>query len=205
MAFNPNEKLTSLKGKAYLEVKWRLVWFRMEHPDWGITTELVEHNLESRFAIFKATIRNSDGFIVAQGTKCEDIKGFADYIEKAETGAIGRALGVLGYGTQFAPEFDEVVQGAPNPRIVDSPVDIPVKAPAPKPAPDAKSLGLEFARLVNHFEGNIDNARIRDVFALLTNNADRNIETFSAAIECIADLSASEYTNLINSLEANNG
>ena len=32
MAFNPNDHLINLKGKHYLEVKWRLVWFRMEHP-----------------------------------------------------------------------------------------------------------------------------------------------------------------------------
>ncbi len=42
---------------------------------------------------------------------------FSDYIEKAETGAIGRALAALGYGTQFAPEFNE------EHRIVDSPVE----------------------------------------------------------------------------------
>jgi hypothetical protein len=40
-------------------------------------------------------------------------------MEKAETGAIGRALALIGYGTQFAPEMDE------EDRIVDSPV-IPV-------------------------------------------------------------------------------
>ncbi|HTD18454.1 MAG TPA: hypothetical protein VK667_02885, partial [Ktedonobacteraceae bacterium] len=39
------------------------------------------------------------------------------YIEKAETGAIGRALAALGYGTQFAPELNE------EHRIVDSPVE----------------------------------------------------------------------------------
>ena len=37
-------------------------------------------------------------------------------MEKSETGAIGRALANLGYGTQFAPDLDE------QDRIVDSPV-----------------------------------------------------------------------------------
>ena len=41
-----------------------------------------------------------------------------DYIERAETGAIGRALAALGLGTQFSgDEFDE------RHRIVDSPVE----------------------------------------------------------------------------------
>ena len=47
----------------------------------------------------------------------EKAASFPDYVEKAETGAIGRALAALGYGTQFAPELNE------QHRIVDSPVD----------------------------------------------------------------------------------
>jgi hypothetical protein len=125
MAFNPNDHLINLKGKSYLEVKYRLVWFRDENPDWGITTEIIKIDTEAKYAIVKATITDQHGRILAQGTKMEDIKGFGDWLEKAETGAIGRALGILGYGTQFAPEFDEVVPGVENPRIVDSPIDTP--------------------------------------------------------------------------------
>jgi hypothetical protein len=33
----------------------------------------------------------------------EKAASFSDFLEKAETGAIGRALAALGYGTQFAP------------------------------------------------------------------------------------------------------
>jgi hypothetical protein len=42
---------------------------------------------------------------------------FYDYIEKAETGAIGRVLAMCGYGTLQAPEFDE------QDRLVDAPVE----------------------------------------------------------------------------------
>ena len=123
--FNPNDHLMNLKGKAYLEVKWRLVWFRQEHPDWSIRTQIVDLNIEQKYAVFKAIIANENGIIVAEGTKMEDARGFADYMEKAETGSIGRALGILGYGTQFAPEFDEVDPSAQNPRIVDAPINQP--------------------------------------------------------------------------------
>jgi len=34
-------------------------------------------------------------------------RGFPDYIEKAETGASGRALAMCGYGTLQAAEFGE--------------------------------------------------------------------------------------------------
>jgi hypothetical protein len=65
----------------------------------------------------KAIIRNSDKRIIATARKKETEIGFPDYIEKAETGAIGRALAMCGYGTLQAPEFDE------GERIADSPIE----------------------------------------------------------------------------------
>lgn len=116
MAFNPKDHMMDLKGKDYLQVMWRLVWFREEHPDWRIETQLIEHK-HGEYAAFKATISEpKTEHVLATGYGSESIKDFKDYLEKAETKAIGRALAILGYGTQFAPEFDE------GERIVDSPV-----------------------------------------------------------------------------------
>lgn len=115
--FNPNEHLTPLKGKNYLQVMWRLVWFRDEHPDWCIRTELVSHDFEHGAAVFHAIICNADGLPCSSGYGSETKKDFNDYLEKAETKAVGRALAMLGYGTQFAPELDE------EDRIVDAPVE----------------------------------------------------------------------------------
>ena len=133
MPFNPNNYLIKLKGKDYLEVKWRLVWFREDHPDWGIETNVVSHT--DKLAIVRAQICNDDGHVLATGTKSETPQGFADYLEKAETGAVGRALGMLGYGTQFAPEFDE------GDRIVDSPV-LPRQSAAPS-TPDSPPANVQ--------------------------------------------------------------
>lgn len=121
MSFNPNDKLVKLKGKEYLEVKWRLVWFRGECPGWGITTEKIQD--DGQMAEYKATITDPEGRIVATGHKQECKADFGDFREKAETGAVGRALGMLGYGTQFAPEFEE------GERIVDAPVDAKKQQP----------------------------------------------------------------------------
>lgn len=107
--------IMNLKGKKYLEVKYRLVWFREEHPDWGITTDI--HHLTDEQCVFRATITTADGQIIAQATKSETLRGFSDYIEKAETGSIGRALALCGYGTQFEPELEECE------RIVDAPIE----------------------------------------------------------------------------------
>jgi hypothetical protein len=118
----------------------RLVWFREQCPEGTIDTEevLVDldreveeesfvWNAEKRrsekvikhsrgYARFRATVTDGKGGR-ATGTKSENAASFADYIEKAETGAIGRALAALGYGTQFAPDLDEAH------RIVDAPVE----------------------------------------------------------------------------------
>jgi hypothetical protein len=149
--FNPREHLITIKNRQgaadYLPVQFRLVWFRTECPQGTIETEIVHldldkdteeetsvWNAEKRrsekviktakgMAIFRATVKDGKGG-VATSTKMEKAASFPDWLEKAETGAIGRALAALGYGTQFAPELDE------EHRIVDSPVD---RTPASQP------------------------------------------------------------------------
>lgn len=121
MKFNPMEHLIDLKGKQYLQVMWRLVWFREDKPNWCIDTELVSSTEKS--AVFVAKIFDENGILKASGHGSETQNDFRDFMEKAETKAIGRALAMLGYGTQFAPELDEET------RIVDSPV--PMDAPNP--------------------------------------------------------------------------
>jgi len=115
-AFDPSRFLTLVSGKEYLEVKWRLVWLRSEQPDAVIDTELVSH--ANNAAVFKAYVKIPDGGS-ATGYGSEDAQGFGDYLEKAETKAIGRALSALGFGTQFAYDHD---YGSASGRVVDAPV-----------------------------------------------------------------------------------
>jgi hypothetical protein len=143
--FNPNEHLIQIKSregnKDYLPAQWRVVWFRAAFSHGSIETEMLHldldrdteeetsvWNAEQRrnekilkqakgFVIFRAIVKDGQGG-VGTGTKSEKAASFPDFIEKAETGAIGRALAALGYGTQFTgDEWDEAH------RIVDSPVD----------------------------------------------------------------------------------
>lgn len=145
MAFNPNEHLIQLKSrdgqKDYLPVQWRLVWYREQCPDGIIETEMIHFdpnreteeevyswNQETRrseksikrangFVVFRATVTDGKGG-KATATKSEKAASFGDYLEKAETGAVGRALAMLGFGTQFTgDDLDE------QHRIVDAPVD----------------------------------------------------------------------------------
>jgi hypothetical protein len=122
MPFDPRQHLLNLKGKDYLPVAARLVWLNEEAPRFLIQSNILK--LEDTYAIVQATVtvQDEDGtpHKTATATKREDKTHFPDYLEKAETGAVGRALGMLGYGTQFAPEFDEM-SGLLEARVVDKP------------------------------------------------------------------------------------
>jgi hypothetical protein len=143
--FEAGKYLSNVNGRDYLEVKWRLLWLRTEHPEATVETELVKH--EGDLALFRARVAIPDGG-AATGWGSETAGDFGDYIEKAETKALGRALAALGYGTQFCEDFDFSAQtsvrskraaaaasGRPQraanppaehpeaaPRVVDSPV-----------------------------------------------------------------------------------
>lgn len=99
----------------YLPVAARIAWFRREHPDWSIITKTIQ--LANKAVLMKAIIKDATGRVIATARKKETEIGFSDYIEKAETGAVGRALALCGYGTLQAPEFDE------QERLADSPVE----------------------------------------------------------------------------------
>lgn len=85
-------------GRLYLPVAARIGWFRENYPLFGIETEITEHVM-GQYALCCAYIKDDTGRTLAMGRKMETLKGFPDYLEKAEKGAIGRALGVLGFGT----------------------------------------------------------------------------------------------------------
>ena len=105
--FDPTPYLRQLRGRGggeYLDVKWRLLWLRKEHPDATIVTDLVQH--DPQMAIFKATVTLPTGGM-ATGYGSETASDFPDFIEKAETKAIGRALNALGYGAQFGDRAEE--------------------------------------------------------------------------------------------------
>jgi hypothetical protein len=118
--FDPTKYLRKLGKGEYLEVKWRLLWLRTEHPDAVIETEMVRLEQDPPMAVFRARVSIPGGGS-ATGWGQEELKDFGDYLEKAETKALGRALAALGYGTQFCEDFD-FAEGDPN-RVVDTPVD----------------------------------------------------------------------------------
>uniref|UniRef100_A0A7C2WAT7 Uncharacterized protein n=2 Tax=Thermorudis TaxID=1649508 RepID=A0A7C2WAT7_9BACT len=82
-----------------VSVRHRLLLLRRDHPDARVQTELVELDRERGFALFRASIEiPGGGSATAYGSETEG--DFRDYIEKAETKALGRALRALGYSDE---------------------------------------------------------------------------------------------------------
>lgn len=142
--FQPRRRdMVRIDGGEYLNVRRRIMWLRgvpEEHPDWGIRTTIIQFepgvfqglkplgrkkvpDIQGGLAIVRAEvvrpIDNENEDVIATGMATERSELFPDFLEKAETAAIGRALAVAGYGTESALELDE---GVDDGNIVDAPV-----------------------------------------------------------------------------------
>lgn len=111
--------LVNLKGKDYLMVAYRIQWINEAVENFTVDTKF--HVLTDDQTVCQATVTifNKDGSVIKKSTatKRETKADFNDHTEKAETAAVGRALAMLGYGTQFAiADLDE------GDRIVDTPL-----------------------------------------------------------------------------------
>lgn len=110
---NKTIKTTDIKGKEYAEVNQRIKAFRMLYPEGTIETELVSN--ENGVCIFKALIYNGDQ-LLGTGTAYEKENSTfinkTSYIENCETSAVGRALGMCGFGIDTSVASAEEVQNA---------------------------------------------------------------------------------------------
>ena len=107
---NETIKTTDVKGKAYAEVNQRIKAFRMVYPEGTIDTEMISN--ENGICIFKAVVGNGNT-ILGVGTAYEkegsSFINKTSYIENCETSAVGRALGMAGFGIDTSvASFEEV-------------------------------------------------------------------------------------------------
>jgi len=113
-----------VSGKDYLQVQGRILMFRQDHPTGQIHTEYITQGTEPdnpRYLARAIVLVNDKPVSVGHKmVKLDATRGPGkDWpFEMAETGAIGRALGALGYGT-LSGDFDEVAAD----QIADAPVD----------------------------------------------------------------------------------
>lgn len=102
---NKTLQTTNIKGKDYVEVNERIKAFRKLYPTGSIQTEMIS-DIDG-VCVFKAVVGyyNEDATILkvlGTGTaKEKENDGYINktsYIENCETSAVGRALGMCGFG-----------------------------------------------------------------------------------------------------------
>lgn len=111
---NETINTTNIKGKDYAEVNQRIKAFRMVYPNGAIITDMIQN--ENGVCIFRADIRNEEGDLISTGTAYEKENSTfinkTSYIENCETSAVGRALGMAGFGIDTSVASAEEVQNA---------------------------------------------------------------------------------------------
>ena len=125
---NPSDLAIAIGDNLHLNVKDRIGWFRLVHPNGGIKTSTPVFMPEINAYAVSAEITDENGRILASGTGTASYHEHDEYgrhpIECAETKAIGRALAAAGFGNQFSGSDFEV------PEPIDT--GVPIGDPKPK-------------------------------------------------------------------------
>ena len=112
---NESIKTTDIKGKEYAEVNQRIKAFRMVFPDGTIDTEMISN--ENGVCVFKCSVYNGNELLGTGHAYEKENSSFINktsYIENCETSAVGRALGMCGFGIDTSVASYEEVQNAIN-------------------------------------------------------------------------------------------
>ena len=114
--FNPADFTRQLPNEdgtmsLYLDVKYRLLWFRLHRPNGKIDSEIIHVDDKSAVVCCKLYADRGDApdQYVAKSSAQRFVTQdrFGDrYLETAETAAMGRVLAAAGYGTQFCGTAD---------------------------------------------------------------------------------------------------
>ena len=132
---NEQIKTTDIKGKDYAEVNQRIKAFRMVYPQGTIKKieEKIENGIcEITVGVYEYYIQEPSSFLangvrsklLATGTAYEkENSSFINktsYIENCETSAVGRALGMCGFGIDTSVASYEEVSNAINQQEMDT-------------------------------------------------------------------------------------
>lgn len=111
---NAQIKTTDIKGKEYAEVNQRIKAFRMVCPNGSINTEIVQ--MAEGVVTMRATVTDANGMVLgvghAQEKETSSYINKTSYIENCETSAVGRALGMCGFGIDTSVCSAEELQNA---------------------------------------------------------------------------------------------
>lgn len=111
---NETIKTTDIKGNDYAEVNQRIKAYRMVYPNGTIRPEI--KSLQNGVCIFRAEVTNENGDVIGVGHAYEKENSTfinkTSYIENCETSAVGRALGMAGFGIDTSVASAEEVANA---------------------------------------------------------------------------------------------
>ena len=109
-------KTIDVKGKDYAEVPQRIKAFRSLFPNGAIETSIISN--DNQMVVMKATVRDEEGHVLGEGHAYEkESSSFINktsYIENCETSAVGRALGMCGFGIDTSVASYEEMANAIN-------------------------------------------------------------------------------------------
>ena len=139
------------RGKEYVEVNQRVTAFRMVYPTGSITSEIL--SLENGVCVIKATCADENGQILGTGHAYEkENSSFINktsYIENCETSAVGRALGMAGFGIDTSICSAEELQNAVLNQEANEPVSVTQASVMKQTLINTNSDTAAFIKMVN--------------------------------------------------------
>ena len=177
-------KGVDVKGNTYIEVNQRIKAFRSICPGGSITTEMLSN--ENGVCVFRATVCDENMQILGTGTAYEkETSSFINktsYIENCETSAVGRALGMCGFGIDTSIASAEEVQNA-------------IKNQGEQPKQDSPKQALpKLDELINSFPP-------RELLIRRLAELNINVHAYAAANKLTAKSTDEDYLKCLKELE----
>ena len=115
-------------GKEYAEVHTRVNYFRSQekYKNWSEDWNIIQCADDMSWVLMKATISYPDGRVASVGHAFEKQDASRinqrNHVENCETSAVGRALGLLGIGSDGSiATYEEVANAIENPETDNTP------------------------------------------------------------------------------------
>ena len=187
---NETIKATDIKGKDYAEVNQRIKAFRMIYPQGTIQTHLVSN--ENGVCIFRASVLAEDGTLLGTGTAYEKENSTfinkTSYIENCETSAVGRALGMAGFGIDVSVASAEEVQNAINNQVTITTEE------------EARNLQITFGKYNGKTIGEIEAKDYKYLEWLFDKSKDENIKQAVSILTGLVEMTPEESKKEINEM-----
>lgn len=147
-----DKKTGEIQSKDYAEVNQRIKAFRMCHPNGTITTDII--SIENGVVLMKASVYDEDGKVLGSGYAYEKENSTfinqTSYIENCETSAVGRALGMCGFGIDTSvASYEEVSNAMANQG--DQKEKLTKKA-TPKQVEKVKELVSDIPKMLEYYK-----------------------------------------------------